>query len=225
VVALLGDNGAGKSTLVKIISGVLRPDEGTVRIAGGRVEFGDPAASRAAGIETVYQDLALCPNLSVAHNLVLGNEPARRWGPLRIRDDRAAAAEAGRRLDALGIHLPDPSVLVDALSGGQRQAIAVARCLEDHVRVVCLDEPTAALGVAQTLHVLSLIRSLRRRGTGVIMITHDVASVMKVSDRVVVLRHGSVAYEGSTGSLSELELLQLMAGMAPRADVASVPSS
>jgi ABC-type sugar transport system ATPase subunit len=113
---------------------------------------------------------------------------------------------------------------VDALSGGQRQAIAVARCLEDNVRVACLDEPTAALGVAQTAQVLNLIRSLRSRGTGVIMITHDIASVLKVSERVVVLRHGHVAYEGATSSLSELNLLQLMAGMDLPAQSADQPA-
>jgi ABC-type sugar transport system ATPase subunit len=198
---------------VKLISGALRPDEGELRMAGVPVEFRDPADARRLGIETVYQDLALCPNLSVAHNLVLGHEPVRAWGPLRIRDEARASREAARRLDRLGIRLPDPSVLIDALSGGQRQAVAVARCLEDHVRLVCLDEPTAALGVAQTEHVLELIRSLSRHGTSILMITHDVASVMQVSDRVLVLRQGRVIHESPTAQLDELELLQLMAGV------------
>ena len=213
VVALLGDNGAGKSTLVKIISGALSPDEGELRIAGRPVSLKDPADARAAGVETVYQDLALCPNLSVVHNLVLGGEPVRRYGPVRLRDDRRAAAITRGRLAALGIHLPDPSLLVESLSGGQRQAIAVARTLGDHVRVVCLDEPTAALGVAQTAQVLSLVRSVADQGTGVLMITHDVASVLQVCDRVAVLRHGRLVYEGRTSDLNELDLLQLMAGI------------
>jgi ribose/xylose/arabinose/galactoside ABC-type transport system permease subunit/ABC-type multidrug transport system ATPase subunit len=213
VVALLGDNGAGKSTLVKIISGALSPDEGELRIAGRPVSLKDPADARAAGVETVYQDLALCPNLSVVHNLILGGEPARRYGPVRLRDDRRAAVMTRGRLAALGIHLPDSSLLVESLSGGQRQAIAVARTLGDHVRVVCLDEPTAALGVAQTAQVLSLVRSVADQGTGVLTITHDVASVLQVCDRVAVLRHGRLVYEGRTSDLNELDLLQLMAGI------------
>jgi ABC-type branched-subunit amino acid transport system ATPase component len=214
VVGLLGDNGAGKSTLVKIIAGAVSPDAGEIRMAGRAVEFHDPADARNAGIETVYQDLALCPNLSVVHNLMLGNEPTRRWfGVLPVRDDRTAEVDARRRLAALSIRLPDASVLVEGLSGGQRQAIAVARAMDDHVRVVCLDEPTAALGVAQTNNVLRLVRSVAGRGTSVVMITHDVASVMKVCDRVVVLRQGRVIADGATGDMSELELLGLMAGI------------
>jgi ABC-type branched-subunit amino acid transport system ATPase component len=213
VVALLGDNGAGKSTLVKIVSGAVRPDAGELRLDGERVVFKDPADARATGVETVYQDLALCPNLSVTHNLVLGHEPTRRVGPLRFRDDRRGTEDAQARLAALGIGLPDPSALVEGLSGGQRQAIAVARALDDHVKVVCLDEPTAALGVTQTEQVLELVRSVAEQGTGVLMITHDVASVMRVCDRVVVLRHGALVYAGPTAELREVELLQLMAGM------------
>jgi len=213
VVALLGDNGAGKSTLVKIISGAVHPDEGELRMGGKLVAFKEPADARTAGIETVYQDLALCPNLSVMHNLILGSEPARRFGPMRLRDDRSAAESARKRLAALGIRLPDSSLLVESLSGGQRQAVAVARTLADHVRLVCLDEPTAALGIAQTAHVLSLVRSVAGHGTSVLMITHDVSSVMKACDRVVVLRHGRLVYDGPTRQLSELRLLQLMAGI------------
>ena len=214
VVALLGDNGAGKSTLVKIISGALHPDEGELRLDGKPVAFHSPADARAAGVETVYQDLALCPNLSVVHNLMLGSEPTRRWlGLIRIRDDKSAAAQAEQRMAALSIRLPDPTALVESLSGGQRQAIAVARVLDDHIRVVCLDEPTAALGVTQTANLLSMVRSVADSGTSVVMITHDVASVMKVSDRIVVLRHGRVVYEGATRELTQLDLLQLMAGL------------
>jgi ribose/xylose/arabinose/galactoside ABC-type transport system permease subunit/ABC-type branched-subunit amino acid transport system ATPase component len=214
VVALLGDNGAGKSTLVKIIAGALHPDEGELRLDADPVVFRDPADARAAGVETVYQDLALCPNLSVVHNLMLGHEP-RRWGLglLSVRDDGRAAEDARRRLAALSIRLPDVSVLVESLSGGQRQAVAIARALDEHVRVICLDEPTAALGVAQTQNVLSLVRSVAAHGTSVVMVTHDVASVLEVSDRVLVLRHGEVVHDGPTRDLGELELLQLMAGI------------
>ncbi|NLT04992.1 MAG: ATP-binding cassette domain-containing protein [Solirubrobacterales bacterium] len=216
VIALLGDNGAGKSTLVKIISGAVRPDAGRMTLDGKPLDCHDPADARAAGVETVYQDLALCPNLSVVHNLMLGNEPTRRWlGVFRVRDDATAEADAIRRLGELSIRLPDPSVLVEALSGGQRQAIAVARAVDEHVRVVCLDEPTAALGVAQTEQVLALVRSAARRGTSVVIITHDVASVLRVSDRVVVLRHGTIVHDGPTADLGQLELMQLMAGLDP----------
>jgi len=216
VVALLGDNGAGKSTLVKIISGALHPDQGELLVDGKHVAFRSPADARTAGVETVYQDLALCPNLSVVHNLELGNESkSRLLGVLPVRDDRNAAANAERRLAALGIHLQDPSALVDSLSGGQRQAIAIARALDDHVRVVCLDEPTAALGVTQTEQVLRLVRSVASHGTSVVLITHDVASVTKVADRVVVLRRGRLVHEGPTADLTELDLLQLMAGLDP----------
>jgi ribose/xylose/arabinose/galactoside ABC-type transport system permease subunit/ABC-type branched-subunit amino acid transport system ATPase component len=213
VTALLGDNGAGKSTLVKLISGVARPDGGELRLDGSAVSFRDPADARAAGVETVYQDLALCPNLSVTHNLMLGREQRRRWLRLiPVRDDRAAATNAERRLAALGINLADTNALVEGLSGGQRQAIAVARVMGEHVRMVCLDEPTAALGVAQTAHVLGAIRALASDGTAVMMVTHDVNAVTSVSDRVVVLRHGQIIHDGPTAALTELALLQLMAG-------------
>lgn len=216
VVALLGDNGAGKSTLVKIISGAVRPDGGELVLDELPIQFHGPADARAAGVETVYQDLALCPNLSVVHNLMLGNEPTRRrLGVLRFRDDLAAEDAAVLRLAELSIRLPDPAVLVESLSGGQRQAIAVARALDEHVRVVCLDEPTAALGVAQTEQVLALVRSAAERGTSIVMVTHDVPSVMKVSDRVVVLRHGTIVHDGPTAALSQLDLFQLMAGLEP----------
>lgn len=214
VVALLGDNGAGKSTLVKIVAGAVQPDRGTMRLGGDPVSFQNPAGAREAGIETVYQDLALCPNLSVVHNLMLGNEPTRRWlGIVPVRDDKSANAEAVAKLSALSIRLRSTSVLVESLSGGQRQAIAIARALEDHVRVVCLDEPTAALGVAQTANVLRLVKTAASSGTAIIMITHDVASVIEVADRVVVMRSGRLVYDGRTSDLNQIDLLQLMAGL------------
>jgi ribose/xylose/arabinose/galactoside ABC-type transport system permease subunit/ABC-type branched-subunit amino acid transport system ATPase component len=214
ITALVGDNGAGKSTLIKILSGVLQPDEGELLVDGRTAVFRDPAGARAAGVETVYQDLALCPNLSVTHNFMLGREPRRRWlRVLRVRDDAAAAIEARRRLGALRIKLPDTSILVGNLSGGQRQAVAVARVMAEHVRVVCLDEPTAALGVAQTAHVLEAVRALADKTTSVLLITHDVNAVMGTADRVVVMRHGQIAFDGPTADLSQYELLQLMAGL------------
>jgi ribose transport system permease protein/ribose transport system ATP-binding protein len=220
IVCLLGDNGAGKSTLAKIIAGAERPDGGEIHLDGQRVNFHSPADARAAGIETVYQDLALCPNLSVAHNLVLGNEPTRRvFGVVRVRDDKRASELATHRLADLGIRLRDESVLVQSLSGGQRQSVAIARALGHHVKVILLDEPTAALGVTQTANVLALVKSIAAQGTAVIMITHDVASVLQTADRVVVLRSGQVIHDGSVGEqLTEHQLLRLMAGLDHIAD-------
>lgn len=213
VLGLLGDNGAGKSTLVQIVSGAAQPDEGEIRMAGSSVHFRNPGDARESGVETVYQDLALCPNLSVVHNLILGGEPTKRLlGLIRVRDDNVANEIAKRRLAGLGTRIHDVNQLVERLSGGQRQAVAIARTLSDDVRVVILDEPTAALGMTQTDNVLRATRSLADRGSAVLMITHDMASVMKVCDRVLVLRQGRVAFSGPTRDLSQLQLLQLMAG-------------
>jgi ribose/xylose/arabinose/galactoside ABC-type transport system permease subunit/ABC-type multidrug transport system ATPase subunit len=214
VVALLGDNGAGKSTLIKILSGAVRPTTGKIELSGAPAHINSPADARRAGIETVYQDLALCPNLSVAHNFILGAEPRRRLlGLIPVRDDAAAESLADWRLRDLGIELRNTGVLVASLSGGQRQSVAIARAIKDDVKVVILDEPTAALGVAQTKNVLKSMRSVADLGTGVVMIAHDIESILAVADRVVVLRLGRVVHEGPTDELSELELLQLMAGL------------
>lgn len=213
IVCLLGDNGAGKSTLVKIISGAIRPDRGRMALEGREVHFLSPQDARAAGLETVYQDLALCPNLSIVHNMMLGREPVRRWlGFIPIRDDRRAARECRERLLALGVTLHDDGVLVRSLSGGQRQSIAIARALGDHVKLICLDEPTAALGVKQTAQVVALVRSIARAGTGVILVTHDMATVRALADRIVVLRLGRVVYDGGIANLTASDLWSLMAG-------------
>jgi ribose transport system permease protein/ribose transport system ATP-binding protein len=213
VVALLGDNGAGKSTLIKVLSGAEHQVSGDLRLRGEPVTFRTPHDARAAGLETVYQDLALCPNLSVAHNLVLGDEPTRRWlGLIPVRDDRAASEQASTQLGQLGINLTDVRVPVDRLSGGQRQSVAIARAVRKDVAVVLLDEPTAALGVAQTRNVLNLVRAVAARGTGVVFISHDIESVYQVANQVVVLRLGKVVHSGSVNDLSQMELLHLMAG-------------
>jgi ABC-type sugar transport system ATPase subunit len=222
VVALVGDNGAGKSTLIKILSGAIRPSAGTIELSGETTQFHGPGDARDAGLETVYQDLALCPNLSVAHNFILGAEPRRRvLGILPVRDDAAAATLAERRLRDLGIELQDATALVASLSGGQRQCVAIARAIKEQVKVVILDEPTAALGVTQTRNVLASMRAAADQGTGVIMIAHDIQSVRAVADRVVVLRLGEVVHEGPTDELSDLELLGLMAGLSSERNDAS----
>lgn len=212
IVCLLGDNGAGKSTLVKIISGAIQPDAASMTLEGRPIAFRNPQDARAAGLETVYQDLALCPNLSVAHNMILGREETRRWlGIFPVRDDRKAAEQCRSRLAALGVTLRDENVLVRSLSGGQRQSIAIARSLAEHVKLICLDEPTAALGVKQTAQVIKLIRSIAASGTGVILVTHDLSTVRALADRIVVLSLGRVAYDGPARHLTADQLWALMA--------------
>ena len=214
IACLVGDNGAGKSTLVKMISGAVRPDTGTVLLRGQPLPSGDPAAHRAAGLQTVYQDLALCPNLSVVHNLILGEEPARRgfrW--LGLRDDAAGRQRATDRLERFGVTLIDLDRLVSRLSGGQRQSVSIARALKPETDVIILDEPTAALGIRQTARVLSTVKAVAQEGTAVVFVSHDLESVFAVADRVLVLRQGRVAFDGPINELSRTRLVHMMAGL------------
>jgi D-xylose transport system ATP-binding protein len=185
VVALLGDNGAGKSTLAKILSGVHPPDGGTILFQGREVAIANPTESRALGIATVYQDLALCDNLDVVANLFLGREEKN----FTLREE-VMERRAWELLRQLSAKLPSVRVPVVSLSGGQRQTVAIARSLVGRPSVVILDEPTAALGVAQTAEVLNLIERLRETNHGVLLITHNMADVQEVADRAVVLRLG-----------------------------------
>ena len=191
VVALVGDNGAGKSTLVKIISGVYQPDGGSITFAGEHVSVHGPNGAQALGISTVFQDLALCDNLDVVANLFLGQERTR-GGWL---DEVTMEQEAWRLLRSLSAKIPSVRIPIAALSGGQRQTVAIARSLVGKPKIVMLDEPTAALGVAQTAEVLNLIERLREQGLGVILITHNMADVQAVADRIIVLRLGRNAAE------------------------------
>lgn len=214
VVCLVGDNGAGKSTLVKMISGAIRPGSGHVTLDGRQLPLGDPAAVREAGIQTVFQDLALCPNLSVVHNLVLGDEPRQgALGWLRIRDDREAGRRSNQRLDRFGVRLQNPRQVVRLLSGGQRQSVSIARALKKGTRLIILDEPTAALGVRQTAKVLNTIRSAADEGTAILLISHDLETVFAVADRVVVLRQGRVIHDGPRSALTQARLVHMMAGL------------
>ncbi len=216
VVCLLGDNGAGKSTLVKMISGAIPHDAGSISVNGEEVAVPTPNTMRSLGVETVYQNLALCDNLSIAHNLTLGDEPTRKlFGLPILRDDAAAIEMADTRLKGVATNVPSTRSLVSALSGGQRQAVAIARTMREDVKVVILDEPTAALGVHQTAAVLDMIRHLSERGVATILISHDEQTVKSVSDRIVVLRQGQVAAELKTAEIDEYTLLRLMAGMLP----------
>ena len=185
VVALLGDNGAGKSTLVKVLAGVHPPDRGTIEFEGRTVTITAPADSRNLGIATVYQDLALCDNLDVVANLFLGCEKGR-----LTMDEESMEKEAWTLLRQLSAKIPSVRIPVAALSGGQRQTVAIARALTCEPRLIMLDEPTAALGVAQAAEVLNLIERLRDRGQGVLLITHNMADVQAVADRAMVLRLG-----------------------------------
>lgn len=214
VVCLVGDNGAGKSTVIKMLSGAVEADAGTIEMDGRAVDIHGPGDARRHGIETAYQDLALCPNLGSAHNLVLGAEPVRFGaGPFSPRDESEGRRVARERLAQLGIVLDDDERPVRLLSGGQRQSVAIARIARDDVKVVILDEPTAALGVKQTRNVLDLVRTLAERGVAVILISHDVDTVFEVGDRVVVLRLGRVVHDGPTSELTTVDLVHLMAGL------------
>ncbi len=187
VVGLVGDNGAGKSTLIKAIAGVGPADQGEVFFDGQPVKLISPQASAHLGIETVYQDLALCDNLDVVANLFLGRE---RFTHLRALDEISMEKEALRVLQTLDVKLPSLRTLVASLSGGQRQSIAVAKTVLRNAKVILLDEPTAALGVAQTRQVLNLIARLREQGLAVVVISHNLADVFEVVDRVIVMRLG-----------------------------------
>ncbi|CAN7414453.1 ATP-binding cassette domain-containing protein [Mesorhizobium caraganae] len=185
VVALVGDNGAGKSTLVKILAGVHQPTSGAINFRGKQVTMPDPSAALTLGIATVFQDLALCENLDVVANIFLGKE----LNPLRL-DEVAMEIRAWTLLNELSARIPSVREAVASLSGGQRQTVAIARSLLLDPKVILLDEPTAALGVAQTAEVLNLIDRVRERGLGVLMISHNMEDVRAVADRIVVLRLG-----------------------------------
>jgi D-xylose transport system ATP-binding protein len=184
VTALVGDNGAGKSTLIKIISGIVGADGGEYRFDGKPVHVSTPQAATALGIATVYQDLALCDNLDVVANLWLGREEL---GGVRLLDETDMEQEASTVLKRLAVRIPSVRTQVASLSGGQRQSVAIARSMLGEPKMVVLDEPTAALGVAQTAEVLNLIRRLREQGLAVVVISHNLSDVFEVADTIVVL--------------------------------------
>ncbi len=200
VTALLGDNGAGKSTTIKAISGAAPADSGNIILEGQEVSLRRPADANALGIQTVYQDLALCDNLGICANLFLGRE--RVLWPFGILRDVDMEAEALRVLKTLRVNLPSLDTHVSSLSGGQRQAVAIARAVLWGTKLVIMDEPTAALGVAQTAEVLRLVRDLAAQGFGVILITHNMHNVFEVADSVVVLRLGETVLEARKSELT-----------------------
>jgi D-xylose transport system ATP-binding protein len=209
VTALVGDNGAGKSTLIKIISGIIGADDGEYRFDGKPVHVTTPQAATALGIATVYQDLALCDNLDVVANLWLGHEEV---GGVRLLDETDMEQEASKVLKSLAVRIPSVRTQVASLSGGQRQSVAIARSMLGEPRVVLLDEPTAALGVAQTAQVVELIRTLREQGLAVVVISHNLADVFAVADTIVVLRLGRQVGVLDAGKTDSEEVVAAITG-------------
>jgi simple sugar transport system ATP-binding protein len=211
VLGLMGDNGAGKSTIVKIIAGNFPPSSGEIRMQDNPVHFTKPVDARTAGIEVVYQDLALCNNLSAAGNVFLGREVKKRWGPFKVLDH----AHMNKRAGALFAELKSetrPHELVRSMSGGQRQAVAIARTRLADSRLVLMDEPTAAISVRQVAEVLELIRRLRDQGIAVMLISHRMPDVFTVCDRVAVMRRGRMVADKLVTQSSPEEVTGLITG-------------
>jgi simple sugar transport system ATP-binding protein len=212
VTCVLGDNGAGKSTFIKILSGVHREDEGEIRMNGEQVTFASPRAAKEKGIATVFQDLATVPLMSIWRNFFLGSEPTVGAGPLRRIDVNAAKRTMRDEMKKMGIDVRDPDQPVGTLSGGERQAVAIARAIHFGAKVLILDEPTSALGVKQSGIVLRYIVQARERGVGVIFISHNPHHAYPVGDRFVILNRGRLQGSWKRGDISRDELVQMMAG-------------
>lgn len=217
VTALIGDNGAGKSTLVKVLAGALNPDGGTIEVASQPFIATSPSDAQAAGIETVYQDLALAPDLGPVQNMFLGREVRRRGllGHLGFLDDKRMAASAVEDFERLGLHVDPRRGSVREMSGGQRQGVAVAKAVSWARRVVLLDEPTAALGVVQTKGVLDMVRRVADQGLAVVLITHNMSDVLSVCDRIEVLRLGQRVASIDRANASLERLVAEMTGGTP----------
>ena len=216
VVGLMGDNGAGKSTLVKIIAGNYRPSHGTMRMEGAELNFHRPIEARKHGIEIVHQDLALCDNLTAAANVFLGREVRKGVGPFRILDYSTMYRRAGQIFAELKSETR-PRDLVKQMSGGQRQAVAIARTRLSQAKIVLMDEPTAAISVRQVAEVLNLIRLLRDQGIAIVLISHRMPDVFTVADRIVVLRRGRKVADKTIASSSPEEVTGLITGAIERA--------
>lgn len=212
VVAIVGDNGAGKSTLVKCLAGAHQPDEGTVEVGGRAVVLHHPSEARSLGIEVVYQELALADHLDVVANMFLGREMYHRIGPFRVLDNRRMRVRAQEIINEFAINIPSLRASVRNLSGGQRQGVAIGRAVGWGTKMVIMDEPTAALGVRETARVEALILSLAKRGLALLIISHNLEQVFKVSDRIYVLRRGTLAAERATAATSGEEVVGLITG-------------
>jgi len=207
---ILGDNGAGKSTLIKILTGYHQPDGGQVFVAGRPVVLASVDDARTLGIECVYQDLALVNGLSIYHNMFLNRELL--WGgPLKLLDHRAMRRRAAEALAEIGVDVPSVELEVGALSGGQRQAIAVARAVYSQARILLLDEPLAAMGAREARLIIELIERLKARGDiAIVMIAHNYAQTLEICDRVILMQHGELTFESRAASTSAEELLEIV---------------
>jgi simple sugar transport system ATP-binding protein len=212
VTAIVGDNGAGKSTLIKCLTGVHRPDEGRIAVDGEDVHFHSPEDSRRAGIEAVYQDLALADDLAVWQNLFLNREITRGIGPLRLLDRKKMRRDADAMMTKLAVNVPPVRSRVRRLSGGQRQAVAISRAAGFGSRIIIMDEPTAALGVRETRRAEELIASLRDQGLAILLISHDFAQVQRLAQRVWVMRGGRVTAERRAEDISAERLVAMVTG-------------
>ena len=215
ITAVVGDNGAGKSTLVKMLCGAIRPDSGEIYVGGEQMVLRNPLVARDAGIEVVFQDLALAPNRDVVSNIFLGREPVRGgvWKPLGILDRRLMRERAQEQLASLQVNIPrHTGIPIGFLSGGQRQAVAVARAAFWATKVMLMDEPTAALGVRESAQVLKLARSIADRGLAVVLISHILPHVTELADRIIVMRHGHKVAE-LTEDISSERLVRLIVGI------------
>ncbi|CAM5775328.1 sugar ABC transporter ATP-binding protein [Labrys miyagiensis] len=226
VVCLLGDNGAGKSTLIKVLSGFHQPSSGTILLNGRETHFADPRDARARGIATVHQDVGTIPLMSVGRNFFLGAEPKKGWGPFARLDLEKANGIALEQIRRFGItRVRDGNQLVGALSGGERQVLAIGRAMYFGARVLILDEPTSALGVKEAATVLRFIQAARSEGVGIVFITHNAHHATLVGDYFTVLIQGRVAASFRRGEKSSAELLSLMAGGEQMEDIAGELSS
>ena len=209
---LLGDNGAGKSTFIKTMAGVHQPTKGEIFMDGQQVVFHTARDAIEAGIATVYQDLAMIPLMSVTRNFWMGREPLRRLGPLKFIDFEMANRVTMEEMDRMGIHLREPDQAVGTLSGGERQTVAIARSVYFGAKILILDEPTSALGVRQTSNVLATIDKVRKKGIGVVFISHNVRHALAVGDRFTVLNRGQTLGTAKRGEIQAEELQDMMAG-------------
>jgi ABC-type sugar transport system ATPase subunit len=215
VLAILGDNGAGKSTFIKILSGAYEPSAGTLLLDGAPVRFGSPQDAADVGIATIFQELALSENLSIAENVFLGRELVRRVLGVPFLRRKVMKQKVGELLHSLEAHISDPDAAVGSLSGGQRQAVAISRALNLNARLVIMDEPTAALAVAETRKVLQLIRRLAEGGRAVILISHNMHDVFEVADRIVVFRRGRKIAERRRSETDPEEVVSFITGAHP----------
>ncbi len=207
---ILGDNGAGKSTLIKILTGYHQPDSGQVFVDGRPVRLGSVDEARALGIECVYQDLALVNGLSIYHNMFLNRELLH-WGPLKLLNHRAMRRRAADALVEIGVEVSSVETEVGALSGGQRQAIAVARAVLSNARILLLDEPLAAMGAREAQRIIGLVERLKARGdSAIVMIAHNYAQTLEICDRVLLMQHGEITFESTTAATSAAELLDIV---------------